>query len=54
MVINRLSDLVLGFGVGFTLVHTTLVVVLGCVGMFQGWRLTIVNVNVLTMLATHR
>ena len=35
MVISRLSVLVSGFGVGFGLVHTTLVVVSGCFEMFQ-------------------
>ena len=41
MVINRLSVLVSGFGVGFGSVHTTLVVISGCFGTFQGRRLMI-------------
>jgi hypothetical protein len=35
MAINRLSVLVSGFGVGFGLVHTTLMVVSGGFRMFQ-------------------
>jgi hypothetical protein len=35
MVLNRFSVLVSGFGVGFGLVHTSLVVVSGRFGMFQ-------------------
>jgi hypothetical protein len=35
MVINRLSVLVFGFQGVFSLVHTPLVVVSGCFGMFQ-------------------
>ena len=35
MVINRLSVLASGFGVGFGLIHTTLVVVSGYFGIFQ-------------------
>jgi hypothetical protein len=43
MVIDRLSVLVSGFGVGFGLVHTTFVVVSGCVGMFQDVSVSAVN-----------
>jgi hypothetical protein len=39
MVVNRLSVLVSGFGVGFSPVHTTLVVVPGCFRTFRSRRL---------------
>ena len=41
MVISRLSVLVSGFGLGFGLVHTTLVVISECFRTFQGRRLMI-------------
>ena len=40
MVINHISVLLSGCGVGFGLIHTTLVVVSGCFGAFRGRRLT--------------
>ena len=43
MVVNRLSVLVSGFGVGVGLVHTTLVAVSGCAGMFQDVSGSVVN-----------
>jgi hypothetical protein len=45
-VINRLSVLASAFGVGFGLVHTTLVVVSGCFGMSQDVSGSAVNGHV--------